>query len=132
MATLKSLQSIVDDLADNFVSPSNVGLLQEVGANLDDGKGKFEIKLLSGDYNPKITGLYETNEALEQYRVWFLEEIKLRGIETAMISDVIIKLKVETKKKKSLFECVVDVNAGNGESYTAAGDTELWVDDLDD
>lgn len=120
MAKFRMLKGIAHDLADSFISPTNMELIHstdKLEKNLD-----FKLELLTGKATtkPKVEVTYNYN----YYKDWFYEQLKKAGIEEKDIEAVLIEVKhrwevKETRSKNkmitSVYNCTVSIKTKDKE-----------------
>ena len=118
MGKLSQLTRVANNLADSFVSVTNIEFLHYMESLPEEKTKLFEIDLLRKTIAPKELYANMIKQVIEKYKEWFDSEIKKLNIELSDISEVIIR--VAYKKGKTFakyYTCNVTIKS-NGKDYT--------------
>ena len=118
MSKLNQLLGIANNLADSFVSVTNLHFLKHIESLPVEKTKLFEIDLLKENIKPENLMSKTVKDILIQYKNWFFLEIEKFKINLNDIEKVIIKI---TYKPGKLFgkyyTCNVTITA-KGNDYT--------------
>ena len=92
MGKLNQLSGVANNLADSFVSVTNIDFLHYIESLPCENTKLFEINLLKETITPKELSSDFTKQIIQKYKVWFDSEMKKLKIELSDIEDVSIKV----------------------------------------
>ncbi len=113
MTKFRSLKGIANNLADSFISPTNLDFVHLVGSLYPEDAKLIKINLLKETITPGELKKSCKN-ILSYYKKWFVEEIKKLDISLEDLEDVTLKI----SSHGSYFTCNVLIKAKNKE-YSA-------------
>lgn len=118
MSKLNQLLGIANNLADSFVSVTNMGFLRHIGSLPPEKTKLFEIDLLKETITPKELSTNKVKTTIQDYKTWFLSEIKKLEIELSEIEKVSIKVAYKPGKTfAKYYTCNTTIRA-NGKDFT--------------
>jgi|WetSurMetagenome_2_1015567.scaffolds.fasta_scaffold1518968_1 hypothetical protein len=118
MSKLDQLLGLANNLADSFVSVSNIAFFHYIESLPKEKTGLFEIDLLEGRITPSEINSNEVQKVIQNYKNWFLSEIKKLNIEPNEVEGVVIKIAYKPGKSfAKYYTCNVAIRA-KGKDYT--------------
>ncbi|MBU3912930.1 MAG: hypothetical protein KKE50_02440 [Nanoarchaeota archaeon] len=118
MGKLSQLLGIANNLADSFVSVTNIEFLCHIEYLPIEKTKLFEIDLLKETITPEELSSDKVKKVIQNYKDWFLSEIKKLKIELADIEKVSIKVAYKPGKTFArYYTCNVTIRA-MGKDYT--------------
>jgi hypothetical protein len=118
MGKLNLLLGVANNLADSFVSVTNLDFLHHIESLPEEKTKSFNVNLLKEIITPDALSSGKVLEVIKKYKKWFLSEIKKLKIELNNIESVSIK--VEYKKGRigtRYYTCNTTITA-KGKDYT--------------
>ncbi len=118
MGKLNQLLGIANNLADSFVSVTNLHFLKYMESLPVEKTKLFEIDILKETIKPKDLMSKTVKDTIAQYKKWFLSELDKFKIDLTDIEKVIVK--IAYKPGKSLgryYTCNATITA-KGKDYT--------------
>jgi len=117
MGKLNHLLGIANDLADSFVSVTNINFLNDLEFLPAEKTKLFEIDLLKETIKPEELSSAKAKNVIKKYKGWFLSEIKKLKIELNDIEKVSIKVTYKLGKTfTKCYTCDTTIRA-NGRDY---------------
>lgn len=92
MGKFNQLLGIARNLADSFVSLTNMDFLRHIESLPEEKTKLFEIDLLKETITPVELSSDKVKTVIQKYRNWFLSEVKKLKIELSSIEHVSIKI----------------------------------------
>src|SRR3989344_705548 len=92
MSKLNQLLGVANNLADSFVSVTNIHFLKHMESLPTEKTKLFEIDILKENITPKDLMDKTVGNIIKQYKKWFLSEIDKFKIELSDIEKVIVKI----------------------------------------
>lgn len=118
MGKFNQLLGIAYNLADSFVSVTNLHFLKHIESLPFEKTKLFEIDLLKETIKPEGLMSKSVGDTISQYRKWFSSELKKLKIELKDIEKVSIKVAYKPGKTHSrYYTCNVTIKTKNKE-YT--------------
>ena len=118
MSKLNQLLGIANNLADSFVSVTNIDFLHHIESLPVEKIKLFEINLLKETIFPKELSSDNVKKVILNYKNWFLSEIEKLKIELSDIEKVSIKVAYKPGKTfAKYYTCKVTIKV-NGKDYT--------------
>ncbi len=98
MGKLNQLFGVANNLADSFVSITNLHFLKHMESLPIEKTKLFEIDILKETINPEDLMSKTTKDTISQYKKWFLSEIDKFKIDLNDIEKVIVKIAYKSGK----------------------------------
>jgi DNA-directed RNA polymerase subunit L len=118
MGNFNQLLGVANNLADSFISVTNVEFLKYIESLPIEKTKLFEINLLKENISPKELSSKKIKKVIQDYKDWFLSEIKKLKIELSDIDNVSIKVVYKSGKTFARYYiCNVTIKA-KGKDYT--------------
>lgn len=118
MGKLNQLLGVANNLADSFVSVTNIDFLHHIESLPVEKTKLFEINLLKETIISKELSSAKVKKVILDYKNWFLTEIKKLKIELSDIKKVSIKIAYKPGKTfAKYYTCNVTIKTKNKE-YT--------------
>lgn len=118
MGKLSQLLGVANNLADSFVSVTNIDFLHYIESLPTKKTNLFEIDLLQEMITPKGLGSDKVENVIQKFKNWFLEELKKLNIEVSDIEKVSIKVAYKPGKNFArYYTCNATIRA-KGKDYT--------------
>ena len=118
MGKFNQLSGVANNLADSFVSVTNIEFLHYIESLPVEKTKLFEIDLLKETISPKVLNSGKSKKIIQNYKNWFLLEIHKLKIELNDIKKVSIKIAYEFGKTFArYYTCKVTIKA-KGKEYT--------------
>lgn len=118
MGKLNQLLGIANNLADSFVSVTNIDFLHYIESLPAEKTKLFEIDLLKETITPGELSSDKVKEVIQNYKNWFLSEIEKLKIELSDIEKVSIKVAYKPGKTfAKYYTCNTTIRA-KGKDYT--------------
>ncbi len=118
MGKLNQLLGIANNLADSFVSITNIEFLLHIESLPVERTKLFEINLLKETISPDELSSEKIKKVIGDYKNWFLTELKKLKIELSNIENVSIKVAYKPGKIFGrYYTCNVTIKA-KGKDYT--------------
>lgn len=109
---------VANNLADSFVSVTNIEFLKYIELLPVEKTKLFEINLLKENISPKELSSEKVKRVIQDYKDWFLSEMKKLKIELSDIDNVLIKVAYKPGKTfERYYTCNVTIKA-KGKDYT--------------
>jgi len=118
MSKLNQLLGVANNLADSFVSVTNIHFLKHMESLPTEKTKLFEIDILKENITPKDLMDKTVGNIIKQYKKWFLSEIDKFKIELSDIEKVIVKIAYKPGKSFArYYTCNATITA-KGKDYT--------------
>ena len=118
MGKLNQLLGVANNLADSFVSVTNIEFLRHIESLPVEKTKLFEIDLLKETIKPEDLMSKTVKDTIIQYEKWFLSEIDKFKINLNDIEKVIVKIAYKPGKSfGSYYTCNATITA-KGKDYT--------------
>ncbi len=118
MGKFSQLLGVANNLADSFVSVTNVEFLHYIESLPVENTKLFEINLLNETITPENLTSKKVKQVIESYKKWFNSEMKRLKIELNDIENVSIKVAYKPGKTFArYYTCNVTIKA-KGKDYT--------------
>ena len=118
MGKFNQLLGVANNLADSFVSVTNIEFLRHIESLPAEKTRLFEITLLKNTISPEELSSKKVKKVIQDYKNWFLSEIKKLKIELSDIENVSIKVAYKPGKTFArYYTCNVTIKA-KGKDYT--------------
>ncbi len=118
MGKLNQLLGVANNLADSFVSVTNIDFLHHIESLHAEKTKLFEINLLKRTIIPEELSSDKVKKVILDYKNWFLTEIKKLKIELRDIEKVSIKIAYKPGKTfAKYYTCNTTIRA-KGKDYT--------------
>ena len=118
MGKLNQLLGVANNLADSFVSVTNLYFLKHIESLPVEKTKLFEIDLLKETVKPEDLMGKTVKGTIVQYKKWFLSEIDKFKIELSDIEKVIVKIAYKPGKSFArYYTCNATITA-KGKDYT--------------
>ncbi|MBW2993151.1 hypothetical protein KY317_01090 [Candidatus Woesearchaeota archaeon] len=118
MGKFNQLLGVANNLADSFVSVTNLEFLRYIESLPAEKTKLFEIDLLKETISPQELSSEKIKKVIEKYKNWFLTELKKLKIELSDIESVSIKTAYKPSKTFArYYTCNVTIRA-KGKNYT--------------
>ena len=118
MGKLNQLLGVANNLADSFVSVTNIHFLKHMESLPTEKTKLFEIDILKENTTPKDLMDKTVGNIIKQYKKWFLSEIDKFKIELSDIEKVIVKIAYKPGKSFGrYYTCNATITA-KGKDYT--------------
>jgi len=118
MSKMNQLLGVANNLADSFVSVTNIDFIDHIESLPNEKTKLFKIDLLKESIVPTDLTNKKVKETVKKYKIWFLSEIKKLKIASDLIEKVTIT--VTHKPGKSFghyYTCSATIIA-KGKTYT--------------
>src|SRR3989344_611702 len=92
MGKLNQLLGVANNLADSFVSVTNIEFLRHIEYLPLEKTKLFEIDLLKETISPEEISSEKVKKVIQYYKNWFLSEIKKLKIGLSDIENVLVKV----------------------------------------
>ena len=92
MGKLNQLSGVANNLADSFISVTNIDFLHYIESLPYENTKLFEINLLKETITPGKLSSEFVKQIIKKYKLWFYSEMKKLKIESNDIEDVSIKV----------------------------------------
>ncbi len=117
MGKFNQLLGVANNLADSFVSVSNIEFLRYIEHSTVKKAVLFEIDLLKETISPKELDSTLTKKTIQKYKLWFLRELKKLNIELIEAESVLIKIIYKPGKTFArYYACGITIRA-KGKEY---------------
>lgn len=113
MGKLNQLLGVANNLADSFVSVTNLQFLKHMESLPVEKTKLIEVDLLKETINPDDLMSKTVKDTITQYKKWFLSEIDKSKIDINDIEKVIVKIAY----KPGYYTCNATITA-KGKDYT--------------
>src|SRR3989344_4846241 len=121
MGKLNQLLGVANNLADSFVSVTNLHFLKHMESLPVEKTKLFEINLLKETIKPEDLLSKTVKDTIAQYKKWFLSEIEKLKIDLSDIEKVMVKIAYKPGKSFGrYYTCNVTITA-KGKDYTKKG-----------
>lgn len=118
MGKFNQLLGVANNLADSFVSVTNIEFLRYIESLPIEKTKLFEIDLLKETISPEELSSVKVKKVIQDYKNWFLSEMKKLKIELSDIEYVSIKIAYKPGKTFArYYTCNVTIKA-KGKDYT--------------
>ena len=118
MGKINQLLGVANNLADSFVSVTNLHFLKHMESLPIEKTKIFEIDILKETINPKDLMSKTVKDTMVQYKKWFLSEIDKFKIDFKDIEKVIVKIAYKPGKSfAKYYTCNATITA-KGKDYT--------------
>jgi hypothetical protein len=118
MGKLNQLLGVASNLADSFVSVTNIEFLHHIESLPIENTKLFEIDLLNEAIISKELNSEKVKQVIKKYKKWFNLEIEKLNIELNKIESVSIKIAYKPGKTFArYYTCNVTIKA-KGKDYT--------------
>ncbi|MBI5347269.1 MAG: hypothetical protein HZB66_01520 [Candidatus Aenigmarchaeota archaeon] len=118
MGKFNQLLGVANNLADSFVSVTNIEFLKYIESLPIEKTKLFEIDLLKENISPKELSSEKVKKVIQNYKDWFLSEMKKLKIELSDIDDISIKVSYKPGKTFArYYTCNATITA-KGKDYT--------------
>ncbi|MEK6909473.1 MAG: hypothetical protein AABW61_00165 [Candidatus Aenigmatarchaeota archaeon] len=122
MGKIRQLKGVAHNLADSFLGPQNIGILDDTLNRTKlsaEGKMKsLKIDLLKENISPKKSSSNLTKNLIQDYKGWFLSELEKMKIKPTDIEKVFIKITYKPGKSFGrYYNCNVTIKA-KGKEYS--------------
>ena|SRR3989344_8202560 len=118
MSKQNQLLGVANNLANSFVSPTNLEFLKHIETLPIEKTELFEIDLLTGTINPADLMSEQVKTTIAQYRKWLAKELENLKLNTSDIKRVTIKVSHEPGKQfGNYYTCNVTI-ISKGKEYT--------------
>ena len=118
MGKFNQLLGVANNLADSFVSVTNIEFLRHIEYLPLEKTKLFEIDLLKETISPEEISSEKVKKVIQYYKNWFLSEIKKLKIGLSDIENVLVKVAYKPGKTFArYYTCNVTIKA-NGKDYT--------------
>ncbi len=118
MGKLNQLLGVANNLADSFVSVTNLHFLKHMESLPVEKTKLFEIDLLKETIKPEDLMSKTVKDIITQYKKWFLSEIDKFKIDINDIEKVIVKIAYKSGKTFArYYTCNATISA-KGKDYT--------------
>ena len=118
MGKLNQLLDVANNLADSFVSVTNLRFLKHMESLPIEKTKLFEIDLLKETIKPEDLMSKTVKDTITQYKKWFLSEIDKFKIDIKDIEKVIVKIAYKPGKTFArYYTCNATITA-KGKDYT--------------
>ena len=118
MGKLNQLLGVANNLADSFVSVTNIDFLHYIESLPAEKTKLFEINLLKETITPKELSSNKVKTVIQNYKVWFLSEIKKLKIDLSDIEKVSIKIAYKPGKTFGKYYTCSTAIRTRGKDYT--------------
>ena|SRR3989344_4418546 len=117
MGKFNQLLGVANNLADSFVSITNIEFLRHI-ESLPVETLRFEIDLLKETISPEKLSSEKVKKVIHDYKNWLLSELEKLKIELNNIENVSIKVAYKSGKTSvKYYTCNVTIKA-KGKDYT--------------
>ncbi|MFA5887793.1 MAG: hypothetical protein WC852_03725 [Candidatus Nanoarchaeia archaeon] len=118
MGKLNQLSGVANNLADSFISVTNIDFLHYIESLPYENTKLFEINLLKKTINPKELDSDFVKQIIQKYKAWFDSEMKKLKIELNEIEAVSIKVAYKPGKTFArYYTCNATIKA-KGKEYS--------------
>ncbi|MDD4877726.1 MAG: hypothetical protein PHO02_01670 [Candidatus Nanoarchaeia archaeon] len=118
MGKLNQLSGVANNLADSFVSVTNIDFLHYIESLPYENTKLFEINLLKETITPQELDSDFVKQIIKKYKEWFDSEMKKLKIEPGDIEDVSIKVAYKPGKTFArYYTCNATIKA-KGKEYS--------------
>lgn len=118
MGKFNQLSGVANNLADSFVSVTNIEFLHYIESLPVEKTKLFEIDLLKETISPEELSSEKSKKVIRNYMNWFLSEIRKLKIELSDVENVSIKVAYKPGKTFARhYTCNVTIKA-KGKDYT--------------
>lgn len=118
MGKFNQLLGVANNLADSFVSVTNIEFLRHIESLPVEKTKLFEIDLLKETISLEELSSEKVKKVIQDYKDWFLSEMKKLKIELIDIENVSIKVAYKLGKTFArYYTCNVTIKA-KGKDYT--------------
>ncbi|MBI2041252.1 MAG: hypothetical protein HYT16_04085 [DPANN group archaeon] len=118
MGKLNNLLGIANNLADSFVSVTNLHFLKHMESLPVEKTKLFEIDLLKETIKPEDLMSKTVKDTIAQYKKWFLSEIDKFKISLNDIDKVIVKIAYKPGKSFARYYTCNTTITAKGKDYT--------------
>jgi hypothetical protein len=122
----EGLQIIADEMAESFISPTNIALLGELSSHFDES-GVFELDILTGKYKPAELRVDYAIEAAEQYKDWFETQLRKHHIQPELVLSLVVILDIAQKDGGQEFSGMVQISTKENK-YISKGSLSIQPD----
>jgi len=118
MGKFNQLLGVANNLADSFVSVTNIKFLRHIKSLPAEKTRLFEINLMKETISPQELSSKNVKKVIEDYRNWFLTELEKLKIELSDIENISIKVAYKPGKTFArYYTCNVTIRA-KSKDYT--------------
>jgi hypothetical protein len=118
MGKFNQLLGVANNLADSFVSVTNIEFLRHIESLPVEKTKLFEIDLLKETISPVELSSEKVKKVIQDYKRWLLSELEKLKIELSGIENVSIKVAYKPGKTFArYYTCNVTIKA-KGKDYT--------------
>lgn len=118
MGKLNQLSGVANNLADSFISVTNIDFLHYIESLPYENTKLFEINLLKKTINPKELDSDFVKQIIQKYKAWFDSEMKKLKIELNEIEAVSIKVAYKPGKTFARYYTCNAIIKAKGKEYS--------------
>ncbi|MFH1065112.1 MAG: hypothetical protein V1734_01250 [Nanoarchaeota archaeon] len=118
MGKLNQLTGVANNLADSFISVTNIDFLHYIESLPYENTKLFEVNLLKETITPKELSSDFTKKIIQKYKMWFDSEMKKLKIESSDIEDVSIKVAYKPGKTFARYYACNAAIKAKGKEYS--------------
>ena len=111
MGKLNQLNGVANNLADSFISVTNIEFLKHIETLPVEKTKQFEINLLEQTIQPGDLQSEKTASVINRYKDWFDKETKKLGISLEDIQSVMIIVTLKRGNISRNYTCKVTITA---------------------
>ena len=118
MSKSDQLKGVANNLADSIISPTNMEFLKYIESLPEEKTRNMEIDLLEKIMKPDEIKSEKTEKVIDEYKKWFIKQMKNIGISIEDIEKVIVKIthRAPGKMYGRSYGCSTTIIA-NGKEY---------------